>query len=377
MMSVQRGFELTDFLSLVPVINMSLFFREVMEGTYDIRHIVLVFASTTIYATCALRGAVKLFRDENALFSLEKPFALFVRRRLLKAKPQPSFGEAIFLSAAVFILFYYVSPVFQGSEDDPSAFFRGSLVSQWLLIFIPTLLFARYLKVDFGNTFRLRGFRPIHILAPLLLYAGSFFLLVELAVIQRRLIPMPEFWEKASEGLGQGNFWLAVLAVAISPAICEEMMFRGFVLAGFHRFSPRTRIILNGVLFGLHHVFIFRLLPTAFLGGVIAFIVIFSGSIFPGMLFHLVHNFVGLVLIHYPEQSADFFKEAGLGGNAREWFEAEAHLPPLLLAGSAIVFLVGAFMTWKFRKKRASSSPDHPLGRVSADGFNEGESQET
>ena len=109
----------------------------------------------------------------------------------------------------------------------------------------------------------------------------------------------------------------------------------------------------------------------------IAFIVIFSGSIFPGMLFHLVHNFVGLVLIHYPEQSADFFKEAGLGGNAREWFEAEAHLPPLLLAGSAIVFLVGAFMTWTFREKKARPSPDHPLRRVSADGFNEGESQET
>ena len=86
MMSVQRGFELNDFLCLVPVINVSLFFREVMEGVYRAGHIFLVFGSTSLYAVVALRGAVKLFRDENALFSLEKPFALFVRRRFLRAK---------------------------------------------------------------------------------------------------------------------------------------------------------------------------------------------------------------------------------------------------------------------------------------------------
>jgi len=356
MMSAQRSFELNDFLCLVPVINMSLFFRELMEGVYHARHIFLVFVSTSLYAAIALRGAVKLFRDENALFSLEKPFALFVRRRFLRAKLKPSLGEGIFVCALVFILFYYISPVFQRVSSSGTDFAWGTMFSQWLLILLPVVLFARYLKVDFRNTFSLRGFRPVHIFAILLLYGGSFFLLLELAILQRHFIPAPvELSEKMSASLKEGDFWLAVLALAVSPAVCEEIMFRGFVLAGLDRFSRWARILLNGMLFGLFHFFIFRMLPAAFLGVVIAFLVVYSRSIFPGMLFHLANNFVGLALIYYHAEGVAFFKEIGLGENAADWFDGKAHLPWLLLVAAAGVFLAGAALMWRFRAKEKQS----------------------
>lgn len=373
MVSVQRGFELNDFLCLVPVINMSLFFREVMEGVYRARHILLVFLSTSVYASVALRGAVKLFRDENALFSLEKPFALFVRRRLLGTKPNPSLGEAIFVCAIVFILFYYVSPAFQGAFRGKNAFVWGTILSEGLLILLPVVLFARYLKLDMRNTFRLRKCHAVHLFATLPLFLGGFFLLLELAVLQRRFIPAPvEFSERVATGLRRGDFWLAALAIAVSPALCEEMMFRGFVLAGLDSFSRWARILLNGILFGLYHVLLFRMLPTAFLGVVIAYVVVYSGSIIPGMLFHFTNNLVGLALIYYSPEFVAFFRKVGLGENVANWLDGNAHLPPALLVTSAAILFIGAALTWKFRPKgklpRKDDTSESPLRQLPEEG---------
>jgi sodium transport system permease protein len=352
MVSVQRGFDLNDFLCFVPVINMSLFFREVMEGVYDLRHILFVFLSTSIYAALALRAAVKLFHDENALFSLEKPFALFVRRRYLKAKPLPSLGEVLFAYAVVFALYYYLSSFLTGPSGEASSLLWGTLASQWLAILLPVILFARYLKLDFRQTFSVRPFKLAHILGTLLLFAGGFFLLLELAYLQRDLIPVQrEYLDEMSSSVQMGSFALVVLALALTPAICEEMMFRGFVLAGMNRLATTTRILVNGILFSLYHIFLFKLVPTAFLGIVIAFIVVFSGSIFLGMAFHFLNNFVALGFTHYSREWTAFIEEIRLGPNAARWLEGESHVPWPLLVASAALLLVGAVLIWRFRFK--------------------------
>jgi sodium transport system permease protein len=360
MVSVQRGFDLNDFLCLVPVINMSLFFREVMEGVYSLRHILLVFVSTSVYAAVALRATVKLFHDENALFSLEKPFALFVRRRYLKARPFPSLGEAFFAAAVIFVFYYFVSSLFVDVSGDSSRVLLGTMLSQWLAMALPVILFARYLKLDVRRTFRLQGFRPLHILGMLLLFVGGFFILIELAFLQKDVFPVPEeFAREFSSGVEMGRFLPVVLALALTPAICEELLFRGFILSGMSRFSPAMRILLNGVLFGAYHVFLFKLLPTAFLGMVISFLAVYSGSIVPGMLFHFINNFSVLAIGRYSGESTEFFRELfnrlGLSGDVTRWLEQEAHVPWPAIAASAFVFLVGAALIWKSRFRVGTS----------------------
>jgi len=368
MMSVQRGFDLNDFLCFVPVINMSLFFREVMEGIYDLRHILFVFLSTSIYASVALRASVKLFHDENALFSLEKPFALFIRRRYLKAKPVPSLGEALFACAVIFALYYYFSSFLAQPSGEPSDVLWGTMLSQWAALLLPIILFARYLKLDVRQTFSLRRFRAVHGLGTLLLYAGAFFLLLELAYLQKDLVPVQEeVVEEMSSSIQMGSFLLVALSLAVTPAICEEMMFRGFVLAGMSRLAPAARILLNGVLFSLYHVFLFKLLPTAFLGMVISFIVVYSGSIFLGMILHFLNNFVALSLTHYNRECTAFFEEIGLGPRGARWLEGEAHVPWPVLFASAATLILGALLIWRFRFRGMQSPGDNTAKEPEAD----------
>jgi len=62
------GVELTPKLSIVPLLNVSLLCKELVTGEYHWNYIVLIFASTCVYAAGALYLAVKMFQRESVLF---------------------------------------------------------------------------------------------------------------------------------------------------------------------------------------------------------------------------------------------------------------------------------------------------------------------
>jgi sodium transport system permease protein len=62
------GVELTPKLAVVPLLNVSLLCKELVTGDYHWNYIVLIFASTCVYAAGALYLAVKMFQRESVLF---------------------------------------------------------------------------------------------------------------------------------------------------------------------------------------------------------------------------------------------------------------------------------------------------------------------
>jgi sodium transport system permease protein len=62
------GVDLTLKLAVVPLLNVSLLCKELVSGEYHWNYIVLIFASTCVYAAGALFLAVKMFQRESVLF---------------------------------------------------------------------------------------------------------------------------------------------------------------------------------------------------------------------------------------------------------------------------------------------------------------------
>ena len=101
---------------------------------------------------------------------------------------------------------------------------------------------------------------------------------------------------KLESGLS-GNLWLAIGVIALLPAICEEVAFRGFILSGFRRMGHKwTAIALSSVFFGAMHVFFQQSILACLLGLVIGFIAVQTGSLLPAVVFHFVHNSLGVLL---------------------------------------------------------------------------------
>jgi len=100
---------------------------------------------------------------------------------------------------------------------------------------------------------------------------------------------------------GQGtSWWMYLMVYVLLPAIFEELAFRGFMLAGLRRrFPVWTAIFISSFLFALYHMNVFQALPTFILGIVLGMLRVRSGSVFPGMLFHLLYNgmLVGVPLL--------------------------------------------------------------------------------
>jgi len=62
------GVELTQKLSLIPILGTSLLCKELVAGTYHWNLIALIFTSNCVYAAVALFIAIKMFQRESVLF---------------------------------------------------------------------------------------------------------------------------------------------------------------------------------------------------------------------------------------------------------------------------------------------------------------------
>ncbi|NCO24825.1 MAG: ABC transporter permease, partial [bacterium] len=66
--SISQGIELSGKMFLVPVLNSSFVFKEILMGKIYWSHIITTFSANMVIATLALLGATRLFTKEEVLF---------------------------------------------------------------------------------------------------------------------------------------------------------------------------------------------------------------------------------------------------------------------------------------------------------------------
>ncbi|HEX6981130.1 MAG TPA: CPBP family intramembrane glutamic endopeptidase [Balneolaceae bacterium] len=128
------------------------------------------------------------------------------------------------------------------------------------------------------------------------------------------LIPMPDFFSNMQSTqmemiesylTGDHLILITLFHVALVPAICEETLYRGYVLRAFQKsWSIWPAIIVSGLIFGLYHLQLNNLIPLASLGILFAFVTWVSESIYPAIVAHFINN-GGSVLVgkYYPESA--------------------------------------------------------------------------
>ena len=104
---------------------------------------------------------------------------------------------------------------------------------------------------------------------------------------------------------GDHNMLLTLFHIGLVPAVCEEVLYRSYVLRAFQRsWGITIAIVASGLFFGMYHLQLANLLPLAAIGMLLAYITYISDSIYPAMIAHLVNN-GGSVLVasYYPDSS--------------------------------------------------------------------------
>lgn len=233
------------------------------------------------------------------------------------------YAYIILVLAVIFFLYQIVGGVISvaaggGLEDINVKMSRIVLIfSQFMFILAPTIFFTRLQTPGLKKAFRLNLPKPhlllFAIIGMLLMQPalqGYMFMqdyaLDHLPIMQNIIKQVKELFdmiEKAELKIVSAysiyEFIIVVIVISVTPAICEEFLFRGFVLRNLQRVSkPSIAIFLSGFLFALYHFQPLNLIALLMLGVFLGFVVYCSDSIYTGIICHFLNNFFATYLLY-------------------------------------------------------------------------------
>lgn len=95
-----------------------------------------------------------------------------------------------------------------------------------------------------------------------------------------------------------GQLLLSILVVGVMPGICEELVFRGFIMPAFEEKGSKRAVIVVALLFALLHGSVIGFPAQFTLGLILAALVLITDSIYAGAIFHTAYNSL-LMLLSY------------------------------------------------------------------------------
>lgn len=207
---------------------------------------------------------------------------------------RPSILEANYLFMIVAFLLITVGGYFQHRE-----IYSGMFITQYILIFAPMVLLVGFKKYSFKTVFRLNKITLNQIILAILIIICSypialFFNYIMIVIIsifgeiQQSPLPIPE---------NTAMFLKSLFLFAITPGICEEVMFRGVMFSAYEKMGAKKAILITALLFGVFHFNIQNFLAPTFLGILIAYMVYKTNSIYTGVIAHATNNVIALVLL--------------------------------------------------------------------------------
>lgn len=334
--SVASGSELTLGTALIPLTGIALILQQMLEGNFDalVRYSPVVLFVTILCCFFSIRIAVRQFNHESVLFSGSQKLDPIrdLRRLFARSSEVPSFTLAILFGLIVLTLKYFSNFWFSAPETFWDVFL-STLVLQVFVILVPAIVFALvftrsaaktlgFVSVE-GNTKIIFFNTGIAMLLALVLWPTS----QGLSAFVQKLYPVSEEMSgpllELQNMLLTGPAWAVLFLLAVVPAICEELAFRGFIFNGLmpkrsedpavDREGVFEAVVLSAFFFGLTHGFLQQSLSATILGMLLAVIAIRTKNIFPCIGFHFVHNGLSVALL-YASQHAGF----------AQWYENHA-----------------------------------------------------
>jgi len=302
MASFIPSMQISNLLSLIPVINISLLFKAILIGEWELSHLLITIGSTLVLDILAIWLTVKLFHTEAVLFRTEDDGSSLKSQRKSKSGFFNTFNGAVYFSLALVALYYL------GTKWQMADLVNGLIKTQMYIIVLPVFVILAFLKVkgsEARKLLRVKAPKPKELLLVPLIAVSAAVTVSIVAQLINQVFPFPQDY---LEGLGKlfnldVPIWQMFLVIAVMPGICEELMFRGFLIRFFEKGKFWQPVIISALLFALFHLDPFRFIPVLILGILLGYLSSRSGSIINSMLSHTINNSLALFIGLFAEKS--------------------------------------------------------------------------
>lgn len=302
--SMIPNISLSRITATIPVVNISLLIKSVISLRANMKMVSLVLIVNLIFVLISLVLLSKIFNSEDILFGEKRNFKLIQSRSSIKEGSMPGISDGFMVYVLAFISLIYVSPILNMKLG-----IMGNTINQFIMALIPILV-AVYIKADFKKLFSIKKIKIKDIIrAAVTWFVGSLIMSVFVMILLKLFPDQMKVSEQLNEIIkSSGGLFTQIILFALVPAICEEILFRGFVLSAFRdkkTFGQKNEkhivfaIVVSGILFGIMHLDFIRIIPTSILGMVMAYNVYKSKSIFTSVGIHFFNNLLSVLSVNF------------------------------------------------------------------------------
>ncbi|MFK8112352.1 MAG: ABC transporter permease subunit/CPBP intramembrane protease [Rubripirellula sp.] len=299
MLPMLPGTTLSVGTSVIPVTGMFLMVRALVEGqfAYALWHLPMVAGVTTVCLWLAMNWARRQFEDESVLFGSSDQWELgkWVRHLWRDRQTAATPAQAFACGAIILVALFFGKLAVTEMPSDFAGIAKLVLMPQIGLILAPVLLMATVLTTSLRKSLRIRmphwTTLPLAVLLGLTLHPMyvmlAQFISYTYPISEQAAAAMAPFAEHISSAP-----WLTVIfLMAVVPAICEELAFRGFIFGGLVREKGRMRAVLvTALLFGISHGVLQQSIAATIMGVLLGWVALRTGSVLPGILIHFTNN---------------------------------------------------------------------------------------
>ncbi len=349
MVGFMPGLKLEGPLAVVPLINIVLLARDLLNGHASAVAAVVVVLTTAMYAVAAVAVAARTFGAEAVLYAQQGSWGeMFQRPRTSRPAARPA--AALLCLAMLFPASIAANRLLGDFLRGPVTSFVAAQAVATVVLFGAFPAVAAWLgRVQPRSAFRLAAPGVAACGAGILLGLSLWPLVQELLLALRAAgidtvgEAQQAQYKELLERLREAPPLLVLFALGALTPLLEEFFFRGYLLSALlTRSRPVTAVLTSAVLFGAFHLIsggglaVEKMIASALLGVVLGWLAWKSGSVVPGMLLHGLHNSLLVALGLY---------EPWLQGQG--WnLGVDDHLPPAVLLGGVAGSLLGALVVW-------------------------------
>ncbi len=308
--------ELNLGTSLVPVAGAVFLVRALIEGNYSeaLVHLPVVILVTTCCCALSVRWAIRQFESESVMFREADRWnlRLWMHQLWRDRGDTASPTEAVLCGVFILVAMFFAQFAAGSSILSWRSMAVSTVIVQIAIILAPSILAAILLTKSARKALRIHRVQVTHLLSACLIgvtlhpsymvlsqgisfiYSPGEDTLAVLELVQSMVVAQP--------------LWIVLLVLALLPAICEEITFRGFIFGGLLRQGGALRaIVVSALFFGFTHSVLQQSMAACIMGLLLGVVAWRTGGVICTMIIHLINNTLSISLAHCSANGREIF----------------------------------------------------------------------
>lgn len=339
--------------SLIPVSGAVFLVRSLIEGRYAeaVMHLPVVILVTVGCCMLSLRWAIRQFESESVMFADSERwnFRLWVHQLWRDRGDTASPTEAVLCGLIIIVTMFFAQMFVATTSFDWAFICKSTVAIQIGVMLAPSLLMAMFLTRSLRRALRVHRVQPAHLLAAILL---GFTLHPSYQALGEAISSVYSIGEEAKAAmLGFQSIVLAqpliaiILILAVLPAICEELTFRGFIFGGLlHHGGALRAIVVSALFFGFAHTILQQSLAACVMGLILGLIAWRTGGVICTMIVHVINNTLSLTLAWCATRQIDLAPGLtwAVDTEAGSWSYTPAWITMSVMLSIALLFVLSS-----------------------------------